>query len=102
LEVDVVAGATFAEALNTALTGSGGSGIKIKSEKETALADGTKAFQAVYSFDNPIAPMAVDVFSLGAQKGDKWVIVTVATVELLAKFDESKFSEIARTLEFKK
>jgi hypothetical protein len=76
LEVDVVAGATFAEALNTALKGGGGSDIKIKSEKETALADGTKAFQAVHSFINPIAPMAVDAFSLGAQKGDKWVIVT--------------------------
>ena len=102
LEVDVVAGATFAEALNTALKGGGGSDIKIKSEKETALADGTKAFQAVHSFINPIAPMAVDAFSLGVQKGDKWVIVTVATVALLAPFDEAKFSEIAHTLQFKK
>ncbi len=100
--VDVVPGATFAEALNTALKGGGGSDIKIKSEKESALADGTKAFQAVYSFSNPIAPMAVDAFSLGVQKGDKWVIVTVATVALLAPFDEAKFSEIAHTLEFKK
>ncbi len=100
--VDVAPGATFAEALNTALKGGGGSDIKIKAEKETALADGTKAFQAVYSFSNPIAPMAVDAFSLGVQKGDKWVIVTVATVALLAPFDEAKFSEIAHTLEFKK
>jgi hypothetical protein len=100
--VDVAPGATFAEALKTALVGGGGSDIQIKSEKESALADGTKAFQAVYSFSNPIAPMAVDALSLGVQKGDKWVIVTVATVGLLAKFDEAKFSEIVHTLQFTK
>jgi len=100
--VDVVAGANFTEALNTAVKGAGSSDIKIKSQSETALADGTKASQAVYSFSNPIAPMPVDALSIGAQKGDKWVIVTVATVELLAPFDAAKFSEIAKTLQFQK
>jgi hypothetical protein len=100
--VDIAPGATFDEALNAALTGGGSSDIKIKSEKESALADDTKAFQAVYSFKNPIAPMAVDALSLGIQKGDKWVIVTVATINLLAKFDEAKFSEIVHTLQFTK
>jgi roadblock/LC7 domain-containing protein len=45
--------------------------------------------------------MALDVFCLGVMKDNKWIIVTVATVGLLAKYDEAKFSEIAHTLEFK-
>jgi roadblock/LC7 domain-containing protein len=36
------------------------------------------------------------------QKGNKWILVTVGTVELLVPYDEAKFSEIAKTLQFKK
>ena len=98
--VDVAEGATFIEALTAALEGGGSSDVKIKSESETTLADDTPASQAVIKFKNPIAPMAIDAFSLGVLKDGKWVVVTVATVGLLAKFDEAKFSEIAHTLQF--
>ena len=100
LLVDVVEGATFVEALTAALEGGGSSDVEIKSESETTLADGTPASQAVIKFKNPIAPMAIDAFSLGVLKDGKWVMVTVATVGLLAKFDEAKFSEIAHSLQF--
>ena len=100
LLVDVVEGATFVEALTAALEGGGSSDIEIDSESETTLADGTPASQAVIKFKNPVAPMAIDAFSLGAMKDGKWVIVTIATVGLLAKFDEAKFSEIVHTLQF--
>jgi len=99
--ISVVEGAAFADALNAAISGAGGAEVKIKTESETKLADGTKAYQAVYKFKHPAAPMALDAFSLGAVKADKWVVVTVATVGLLAKYDEAKFSEIAHTLKFK-
>ncbi len=102
LIVSVVTGANFADALNAAVRGAGGSEVSIKSEGETKLADGTKAFQAVYKFKHPAAPMALDAYSLGAMKANKWVVVTVATVGLLAKFDEGLFSEIGHTLQFKK
>lgn len=92
LLVDVAEGASFGEALTAALEGAGSSDIKTKSESETTLADGTPASQSVFKFKNPVAPMAVDAFSLGVMKDDKWVIVTVATVGLLAKFDEALFS----------
>jgi len=98
--VDVAEGATFAEALTAALEGGGSSDIEIDSESETTLADGTPASQAVIKFKNPVAPMAIDAFSLGAMKDGKWVIVTVATVGLLAKYDDALFSEIAHTLQF--
>lgn len=99
--VSVVTGATFTDALNAAITGVEGSEVSIKSESETKLADGTKAYQAVYKFKHPAAPMALDSYSLGAMKANKWVVVTVATVGLLEKFDEALFSEIGHTLQFK-
>lgn len=100
LLVDVVEAATFVEALTAALEGGGSSDIEIDSESETTLADGTPASQAVIKFKNPVAPMAIDAFSLGAMKDGTWVIVTVATVGLLAKYDEALFSEIVHTLQF--
>jgi len=100
LLVDVVEAATFVEALTAALEGGGSSDIEIDSESETTLADGTPASQAVIKFKNPVAPMAIDAFSLGAMKDGKWVIVTVATVGLLAPFDEALFSEVVHTLQF--
>ena len=100
LLVDVGKGATFAEALTVALEGGGGSDVSIKSESETTLADGTPASQAILQFKNPVAPVAIDALSLGAQKNGKWVIVTVATVWLVEKMDETEFSAIAHTLQF--
>jgi len=100
LLVDVVEGATFVEALTAALEGGGSSDVEIKSESETTLADGTAASQAVIKFKNPIAPMAIDAFSLGVLKDGKWVAATVATVGLLAKYDEPLFSEVVHTLQF--
>ena len=101
LLVDVAEGATFAEALTAALEGGGGSDVSIKSESETTLADGTTpASQAILEFKNPVAPVAIDALSLGAQKDGKWVIVTVATVWLVEKMDETEFSAIAHTLQF--
>ncbi len=100
--VSIVTGVTFADALNAAVSGAGGAEVSIKSEGETKLADGTKAYQAVYKFKHPAAPMALDAYSLGAMKANKWIVVTVATVGLLEKFDEALFSEIGHTLQFKK
>jgi hypothetical protein len=42
-----------------------------------------------------------DTFALGVKKGDKWIIVAITTVSLLAKYDEALFSEVAHTLQFK-
>ncbi len=99
--VSIAEGAAFTDALNAAVSGADGTDVTIKSQSETKLADGTKAYQAVYKFKHPAAPMALDAYSLGAMKANKWVVVTVATVGLLAKFDEALFSEIGHTLQFK-
>jgi hypothetical protein len=101
LIVNVAEGATLADAVAAAVEGAGGSDVTIKSQSETTLADGTKATQGTGKYKHPMAPMAIDVFVLGAMKDNKWIIVSVATVGLMAKFDEAKFSEIAHTLEFK-
>lgn len=99
--ISVVEGATFTDALNAAVSGADGTDVSIKSDSETKLADGTKAYQAVYKFKHPAAPMALDAYSLGAMKANNWVVITVATVGLLAKYDEALFSEIGHTLQFK-
>jgi len=101
LIVNVAEGATLTDAVTAAVEGAGGSDVTIKSQSETTLADGTKATQGTGKYKHPMAPMAIDAFVLGVKKDNKWIIVTVATVGLLAKFDEAKFSEIAHTLEFK-
>jgi hypothetical protein len=101
LIVNVAEGATLADAVTAAVEEAGGSDVTINSQSETTLADGTKATQVTGTYKHPMAPMAIDAFILGAKKDNKWIIVTVATVGLLAKFDEAKFSEIAHTLEFK-
>jgi branched-chain amino acid transport system substrate-binding protein len=101
LFVDTKEGATFTEALTKSLEAVGGKNVKMKPESEITLADGTKAIQAIGKFSHPDAPVAMDILSVGAMKDNKWVIVTVATVGMLAKFDEAKFSEIAHTLQFK-
>jgi branched-chain amino acid transport system substrate-binding protein len=102
LLVNVAEGATLVDAVTAVLTEIGGSNITIKSQSETTLADGTKATQGTGKFKHPAAPVAMDAFCLGVMKDNKWIIVTVATVGLMAKFDEAKFSEIAHTLQFTK
>jgi hypothetical protein len=102
LMISVAEGATLAEAVVAAVEETGGSSVKIKSQSETTLADGTKAIEGIGTFKHSMAPMmTIEAFVLGAMKDDKWVIVAVATVGMIAKFDEAKFSEIAHTLEFK-
>jgi hypothetical protein len=102
LIISVAEGLTLADAVKVVVQAAGGSDVKIKSQSETTLADGTtEATQGRGTFKHPMAPMAIDAFVLGVKKDNKWIIVTVATVGLLAKFDEAKFSEIAHTLEFK-
>jgi len=100
LFVDAEEGATFAETLKNSLEAAGGSGFKVVSEKETTLADGTKATEA--AIEVTLRGFGAKGFALGAKKDTKWVLVTVGTVELLAKYDEAKFSEIVHTLQFKK
>ena len=101
LIVSVAEGDTLADAFTAAVEDAGGSNATVKSQTDTTLADGTKATHGKGKFKHPMAPMALDAFCLGAMKDGKWIVVTVATIGLLAKFDEAKFSEIAHTLEFK-
>jgi hypothetical protein len=101
LIVSVAEGDTLADAVAAAVKDAGGSDVTIKSQTETTLADGTEAIEGTGKFKHPMAPMALDTFCLGAMKDGKWIIVSVATIGLMAKFDKAKFSEIAHTLEFK-
>ena len=98
LSIYVLDGATFKEALTAALSSSG-SDIRIVTERATTLADGTPASEGVVKWK--VEGFGANTFALGVQKGDKWIIVAITTVSLLAKYDEAKFSEIAHTLEFK-
>jgi hypothetical protein len=98
LSIYVLDGATFAEAVTAALSSSG-SDIRIVTERATTLADGTPASEAVVKWKTE--GFGVNTFALGVKKGEKWVIVAITTMSLMAKFDEAKFSEIAHTLEFK-
>jgi hypothetical protein len=98
LSIYVLDGATFAEAVTAALSGSG-SNIKIVTERETTLADGTPASEAVIKWT--AEGVGVNTFALGVKKDEKWVIIAITTMSLMAKFDEAKFSEIVHTMEFK-
>jgi len=98
LIVAVAEGTTFADVLTAALEEAGGSDIEITSESETTLADGTPASEAIVKAK--MQGLGADGFSLGAMKDNEWVIVTIVTVKLLAKYDEALFSEIAHTLQF--
>jgi len=98
LSISVLGGATFAEALTNVLS-KAGSDINIATERTATLADGTPASEAVVEWK--VQDFGADTFVLGVQKGDKWVIVSITTVSLLAKYDEALFSEIAHTLKFK-
>ena len=98
LIVAVAEGTAFTEVLTAALEEAGGSEIEITSESDTALADGTPASEAIVKAK--MQGFGADGFSLGAMKDNEWVIVTIVTVNLLAKYDEPLFSEIAHTLQF--
>jgi hypothetical protein len=98
--VDAEEGATFAETLKKSLEAAGGSGFKVVSEKESALADGTKASTA--AIEIALKGFGAKGFALGVKKDNKWILVTVGTVEMLAPYNEAKFSEIVHTLQFKK
>ena len=91
---------TFAAALTAVTKAIDGSDLKVSSEKETTLADGTKATEAL--IEVAVRGFPAKGLALGVKKDNKWVTVTVATVEMLAPFDQAKFSEIAHTLQFKK
>jgi len=91
-------GATFTDALaaNLAMQGSD---INIATPSSTTLADGTPAFETETKWK--AQGLGANTFSLGVQKDSKWIIVSVTTVSLLAKYDKAQFSEIVHTLTFK-
>jgi hypothetical protein len=98
LSVAIQSEATFADALkaNMALNGSD---INITTQRSTTLADGTPAFEAVVKWKTQ--GLGANTFALGVQKDGNWIIVAITTVSLLAKYDETLFSEIVHTLQFK-
>jgi hypothetical protein len=98
LSISVLGGATFAEALTAALSPSG-EDIKIVTERASTLANDKPASEAVVKWK--VQGFGADTFALGVQKGDKWVIVAITTVSLLAKYNEALFSEVAHTLQLK-
>ena len=89
--------APFADVLTAAAKAAGASGLEIVSETETTLIDGTPVAEAVVKWT--VQRLPADTFAVGATKDDKWVIVTITTVSLLAPYDEALFAEIARTLQ---
>ena len=89
--------APFADVLTALPEATGDSGIEIVSETETTLGDDTPVAEAVVKWT--VQGLPADTFALGAIKDDKWVIVTITTVSLLAPYDETLFAEIARTLQ---
>jgi hypothetical protein len=98
ISISVQDSATFAEAL-TATLALAGSDIKIVTEMPATLADGTPATEAVVNWK--AQNLGATTFALGVQKDGKWIIVAVTTVSLLSKYNETLFSEIAHTLQFK-
>jgi uncharacterized membrane protein len=99
ITISVREAATFVDALEVGLEESGGSDIKIGTEKQTKLADGTEA--TIVKADWTVRGYPGETFALGVQKGGKWIVATVTTVALLVPYNEAKFSEIAHTLQFK-
>lgn len=89
--------ATFADVLTTLSEATGDSGIEIVSETETTLADGTPAAEAVAKWT--VEGFPGDTFALGAIKDNRWIIITISTISLLAPYDEVLFAEIAHTLQ---
>ncbi|MBM3142785.1 MAG: hypothetical protein FJ005_07050 [Chloroflexi bacterium] len=78
----------------------GGTDIKIVSERATTLADDTGVTEIVAKMK--AQGLDADVFNLVAKRPTGWVVVSIATVGMLAPYNEALFSEIAHTLQFKK
>jgi branched-chain amino acid transport system substrate-binding protein len=97
--VDTREGATFTDALKAMLEAVDASNFEAGTEGEATLADGTTASKVV--FKAKLAGNAGKGYAVGVKKGDEWVIVGIATVEMLSPYDEAKFSEIVQTLTFK-
>ena len=89
--------ATFADVLTALSQAAGESGIEIVSETETTLSDGTPATEAVVKWT--VQGFPGDTFALGAIKDNRWIIVTITTISLLAPYDEALFAQIAHTLQ---
>jgi len=98
LAISIMDGDGFAEVLTTALS-LAGSDITIVTERASNLADGTPATEAMVKWK--VQNFGAETFALGVQKDDKWFIVYITTVPLLAKYNEPLFSEVAHTLQFK-
>jgi len=96
--VAIEEGATCADAVTAALEAAGGTDISIESESETALADGTPATEIICKAG--LQGFPADAVTLGVQKGNKWVLVIVGTIDVMAPFDVPLFSEIVHTLQF--
>lgn len=98
--VNVDEAESFEDALEGAVAAADGSGVNLKSQEDTTLVGGTDATKAVFKFKHPAAPLALDAVAVAAEKDGQWVTVTVATLGMLASFDEDLFFEIAQTLHF--
>ena len=96
--VAIAEGATCADAVTAALKASGGTSIKIESESETALADGTPATEIICKA--ALQGFPADAVALGVQKDNEWVLVIVGTIDVMEPFDQPLFSEIVHTLTF--
>jgi biopolymer transport protein ExbD len=99
--INVDEAATFEDALNGAIDAAEGSKVKIDSQEDVRLAGGIDATRAIFKFNHPAVPVvALDAMALGAQKDGKWIVVTVATLGAIFKFDEALFTEIVSNLSF--
>ncbi len=99
--INVDEAATFEDALNGAIDAAEGSKVKIDSQEDVRLAGGINATRAIFKFNHPAVPVvALDAMALGAQKDGKWIVVTVATLGAIFKFDEALFTEIVSNLSF--
>lgn len=100
MSVSVVTGdPSMRDALNYGLNALGFTEISIGTESQVSLSDGTLATKSKLSFKLPQG-YAAEALALGAHKDGKLFLVVITTVSLAAPYDEAKFSEIARSLEF--
>ncbi|HSW35289.1 MAG TPA: hypothetical protein VLH18_01660 [Candidatus Limnocylindrales bacterium] len=98
--INVAEAASFEEALEVAIAAAEGSNVNIESTEDTQLPGGVSATKSIFKFKHPDAPLALNAIVVGTEKDGKWVTVTVATLGLIARFDEVLFSEIVHTLKF--
>ena len=94
--VAVTPASEFADAVTTALTGAGGSDIKIGTPTDIELADGTAAQEAKVRM--VASGYEAEAYALEVTKGDESIVVVVVTVPYIIPYDEALFPEIAQTL----